>query len=377
MLLWAPCGTPPSVPGMSLLSLAGAPDSAPSLGRLVDGLAARTGGWVVVERHGRVLAHGVGAATCPPSLATALLAKDLTPARTATRWQRGSGGGRAAGALDGSAVAVAELGDGAAAWLVGAAAPRGTAATLALDEVVGALADALALLDGPVHDGLLLDVLHGRPGATQAVEAVPALAPAALLVLRPTCTPGGVLARHLAGLTAGTPTRVHALPDEVIVLAGEPEVAPLVEAVLAAHPDVLAGAAPLGSDGPLAHRVAGACATAAGQLGRRLARADDPRVHTELVVQEAGAAVAGLGGRLPDGPLQRLAAHDARHQSDLLPSLRAWVRAGQDVGAAATRLHVHTNTLRYRLRRATEVTGLDLSCPRQLLALQLQLLDGV
>jgi DNA-binding PucR family transcriptional regulator len=34
---------------------------------------------------------------------------------------------------------------------------------------------------------------------------------------------------------------------------------------------------------------------------------------------------------------------------------------------------VHPNTLRYRLKRATEVSGLDVTRPRQLLALQLLL----
>jgi DNA-binding PucR family transcriptional regulator len=41
--------------------------------------------------------------------------------------------------------------------------------------------------------------------------------------------------------------------------------------------------------------------------------------------------------------------------------------------AAAAKLHIHKNTLRYRLRRLTEIAGLDLSDPDTRLGLMLQL----
>jgi DNA-binding PucR family transcriptional regulator len=44
-----------------------------------------------------------------------------------------------------------------------------------------------------------------------------------------------------------------------------------------------------------------------------------------------------------------------------------------DVRAAAARLHVHPNTLRYRVRRAAELTGLDLDDPLVRLFASLQL----
>jgi DNA-binding PucR family transcriptional regulator len=43
-----------------------------------------------------------------------------------------------------------------------------------------------------------------------------------------------------------------------------------------------------------------------------------------------------------------------------VPSVRAYLDAFGDVRTAAGELHVHPNTLRYRLRRARELTGLDL-----------------
>jgi len=42
----------------------------------------------------------------------------------------------------------------------------------------------------------------------------------------------------------------------------------------------------------------------------------------------------------------------------------AWLDAMGDVRAAAEVLHVHPNTLRYRIRRASELTGLDWADPR-------------
>ena len=76
---------------------------------------------------------------------------------------------------------------------------------------------------------------------------------------------------------------------------------------------------------------------------------------------------------LADGPLSVL----AENGRDQVETLRAWLDCHGDVGAAATRLGVHPNTLRYRLRRIAEVTGLDLADPDERLVteFQLRLLD--
>src|SRR5437764_2980000 len=87
----------------------------PSLVDLVDGLAARTGAWVVVERFGSVVTHGTGTGTCPPALASALVRKCTFELRATVSWRRG------VGSLDGMAVSAAELGGGVTAWFVGAA----------------------------------------------------------------------------------------------------------------------------------------------------------------------------------------------------------------------------------------------------------------
>jgi hypothetical protein len=76
---------------------------------------------------------------------------------------------------------------------------------------------------------------------------------------------------------------------------------------------------------------------------------------------------------LADPGLAVLLAHDERRHGELSMSLLAWLEADQNVQAAATRLHVHPNTLRYRLRRGAEIANIDLSDPDQRLAAWLQL----
>ncbi|MEO7006194.1 MAG: PucR family transcriptional regulator ligand-binding domain-containing protein [Terrimesophilobacter sp.] len=56
------------------------------------------------------------------------------------------------------------------------------------------------------------------------------------------------------------------------------------------------------------------------------------------------------------GPLLR---YDADHKADLLPTLRAFLECDGSWQAAAIRLHVHVNTLRYRIGRIGALTGTD------------------
>jgi carbohydrate diacid regulator len=58
-------------------------------------------------------------------------------------------------------------------------------------------------------------------------------------------------------------------------------------------------------------------------------------------------------------PLERLAAHDRNGQ--LRRALAAWFAHDMNTAAAAKALHLHRNTLDYRLRRISDATGLDLS----------------
>lgn len=80
----------------------------------------------------------------------------------------------------------------------------------------------------------------------------------------------------------------------------------------------------------------------------------------------------------PGTSVARLAAADERGGGRLVETLRAWLDHFGDVPAASRALAVHRNTLHYRLRRITEVSGLDLDDPdaRLLAHLELRLRDG-
>jgi sugar diacid utilization regulator len=80
-----------------------------------------------------------------------------------------------------------------------------------------------------------------------------------------------------------------------------------------------------------------------------------------------------LRGYFRTGPLADVARYDTEHRTPLLESLRVYLESFGDMVGAAARLHVHPNTLRYRLRRIRELTGLDLEDPDARLAVALQL----
>jgi hypothetical protein len=80
-----------------------------------------------------------------------------------------------------------------------------------------------------------------------------------------------------------------------------------------------------------------------------------------------GAVVARCVGEaldsLPDlgaDPLALLEAYDERRGSSLVCTLRAWLDGFGDAPTVAQSLGVHANTLRYRLGRIQEITGVDL-----------------
>jgi hypothetical protein len=58
------------------------------------------------------------------------------------------------------------------------------------------------------------------------------------------------------------------------------------------------------------------------------------------------------------GPLLR---YDLQHGTELMPTLAGFLACSGSWNAGAERLHVHVNTLRYRIRRIEELTGRDLA----------------
>jgi DNA-binding PucR family transcriptional regulator len=58
--------------------------------------------------------------------------------------------------------------------------------------------------------------------------------------------------------------------------------------------------------------------------------------------------------------LGALTAHEARHRSGLARTLAVYLRENGSLQRAARELHVHPNTVTYRLNRVEGITGLDL-----------------
>ncbi|MFB6676644.1 PucR family transcriptional regulator [Streptomyces sp. NPDC056390] len=104
--------------------------------------------------------------------------------------------------------------------------------------------------------------------------------------------------------------------------------------------------------------------------GRRVARHSEVQVDTLLL--ELGDLLHNEGGLL-DGPIQQLRTYDQENGTALIDTLTAWLDSLGNVLSASTSLDVHPNTFRYRLRRAAEITGIDLNDPEKRFAAMLEL----
>ena len=64
---------------------------------------------------------------------------------------------------------------------------------------------------------------------------------------------------------------------------------------------------------------------------------------------------------LVDDVLRAVADYDDAHGGDLLPTIRTWLEHDRQTDKAAEALHIHTNTLLYRVRRFEQITGRSLA----------------
>ena len=76
---------------------------------------------------------------------------------------------------------------------------------------------------------------------------------------------------------------------------------------------------------------------------------------------------------LRSGPVETLRRHDEQKGTSYVETLEAYFSAFGYVPLAAKAIFVHPNTFRYRLRRLTEISGLDLDDPLERLVAELQL----
>ncbi len=61
---------------------------------------------------------------------------------------------------------------------------------------------------------------------------------------------------------------------------------------------------------------------------------------------------------------------------ELMTTVEAYLEGGGALESCARALFVHANTVRYRLRRVSEVTGRDPTDPRDALVLRIALIAG-
>ncbi|MGV0837588.1 PucR family transcriptional regulator [Mycolicibacterium thermoresistibile] len=156
--------------------------------------------------------------------------------------------------------------------------------------------------------------------------------------------------RWVAGLRA-------ALPAEVTVLAG------------------ISGVAS-NADLPTARREADECLALYEARRDRTGADAAPVVYDEswhdVLLQRLRTAAGS--GRMPSrGPIAALRDHDLQHATQYVATLRSWLASHGDPAAAGEALGVHENTVRYRLRKMTTVTTLDLQDPEKRIALMIEL----
>lgn len=79
--------------------------------------------------------------------------------------------------------------------------------------------------------------------------------------------------------------------------------------------------------------------------------------HEMLLASVPGPLLRSFRDRL----LGPLAEYDARHNAELLPTLKSFLACDGSWSACASRMYLHVNTVRYRIGRIEALTGRDLS----------------
>jgi hypothetical protein len=117
--------------------------------------------------------------------------------------------------------------------------------------------------------------------------------------------------------------------------------------------------------GPLAHGLANVPRSAriAGEVIDVLPGVDGPRELSDAWLPLAAARLADTASDLVGAELAGLSDAPARERERLVETARAYAASGS-VSAVAARLYCHRNTVLNRLRRFAELTGRDVTVPR-------------
>jgi DNA-binding PucR family transcriptional regulator len=163
----------------------------------------------------------------------------------------------------------------------------------------------------------------------------------------------------------GTPSSVTSWVRGMVA-ALRRELGLTLRAVIAAPLGGLAGAAAARAE---VDRVFDSAERHPGAIGQ-VTSTDEAR--TTVLLDEIVSQVAGRQ-RLIDPRVHALRDYDATHDGCLVETLSAYLDCFGDVAAAASWLHVHPNTVRYRVRRIEKVLGTSLADPDDRLVLALGL----
>jgi purine catabolism regulator len=225
----------------------------------------------------------------------------------------------------------------------------------ALEEAAQALTEEL------VHS-----VMSDEVGESAFAARVRALALDPARPLLPIATDLTLDVLRYAAEACGFRYAIAELAESRLLLINDPPASfltALSEAAETVGGDVIVGCGrPAGNASPLRRSVAEA------QMALRIARTQpsDDRVvqgtqigsHTQLLQLLEPATVAAYR----DAVLRPLQEWDREHSSELVTTLRSFLEAAGQWRETARRLHIHHNSLRYRLGRVEQLTGRSLSC---------------
>lgn len=216
---------------------------------------------------------------------------------------------------------------------------------------------------GPVSDADRLLRLVLSSSSASFAYAQSAVAAGRVYTVISSATSAGV-DRFVAAVCDSGLALVGGVGSEAVSLAQIPragrEAGQVVSAILSGHSGPWVGGTP-GSE----H---GALARTPDAVGRPASRGHHGRWGRFAAVRDRAAVVA-LATTVAETPLahgdawSRVLAHDAEREPALGPTLLAYLRAGGNVRRCAQALHVHQNTVRYRLSVVREELDVDLEDP--------------
>jgi len=132
---------------------------------------------------------------------------------------------------------------------------------------------------------------------------------------------------------------------------------PAARAALAGGDTVVGTSLPFraGASLRVARREAQWAITRATESGRAVVSYGDDRTGRWLTSDSADLQA------LVDDVLRAVRDYDDAHGGDLLPTIRTWLEHDRETHKAAQALHIHPNTLLYRVRRFEQITGRSLA----------------